>query len=130
MRSFSTCLGLIALSCHSATSASSATRAVEPARAPEAVALAPAPSEPVPLGPLPTDVRPTHESLALDIYPERARFGGTADIALHIDHPRDRIWLHGRGLVVSSATVTGASGAPLVARWEEVDPTGVVRVKL
>jgi alanyl aminopeptidase len=123
-------LGLVALSCRSATNPPSTTRSADPPRAAAAAVAPAAVSEPVPLGPLPADVRPTHETLALDIDPGRDRFGGTADIALHLDHPRDQIWLHGRGLTVSAATITAASGPPLAARWEEVDPTGVVRVRL
>ena len=130
--------------------------------APPAAPMAAAASEPVPLGPLPTDVRPTHESLALEIDPESDRFHGTADIALHLYHPRDHFWVHGRGLTVSAATITPsgfpsgtpsgpspgtsastpapagtaapagtpASTATLAARWDEVDPNGVVRVTL
>src|SRR5262249_30740761 len=56
------------------------------------------------------------------------RFSGTADIALHLDQPRARIWLHGRGLAVRSAAFVLDSGAEVAARWEEVDPSGVVRV--
>jgi alanyl aminopeptidase len=62
--------------------------------------------DPVPLGPLPAGVRPTHEWLLLDIDPEADHLHGTADIALHLDHPREHFWLHGRGLAVSSATIT------------------------
>jgi cytosol alanyl aminopeptidase len=98
------------------------------AAAPPAPTAPPAPDEPVPLGPLPAGVRPTHESLALDIDPARDRFSGTADIAIHLDQPRARIWLHGRGLAVQSAAFVLGSGAQVVARWEEVDPSGVVRV--
>jgi len=75
-------------------------------------------------------VRPVRESLALDIDPERDRFGGTADIALHLARARDQLWLHGRGLAVRSATIATASGPPRAVQWEEVDPTGVVRVRL
>jgi cytosol alanyl aminopeptidase len=92
-------------------------------------AAAPA-SEPVPLGPLPGDVRPTHQTLVLEIDPERERFGGTAEIAIHLDRPRDQIWLHGRGLAVSAATVAPAGRPAVAVRWEEVDPEGVVRVTL
>jgi len=95
-----------------------------------AVAATATSSESIPLGPLPPDVRPAHESLALEIDPEAERFGGTADLALRLEHPRDQIWLHGRGLAVSSASVSTASGATLRARWDEVDPNGVVRVSL
>jgi cytosol alanyl aminopeptidase len=127
---FRLALGLVALSCHSAANAPSATPAAGPPRSAVELAPAPLPSEPVPLGPLPADVRPTRESLALDIDPERDRFGGTADIALHLSRPRDQIWLHGRGLAVRSVTVTAASGPAVAARWEEVDPIGVARVRL
>ncbi|HEX2686175.1 MAG TPA: M1 family metallopeptidase, partial [Kofleriaceae bacterium] len=122
---------LVAASCHAPAHApdpmhSAGAPDPEPAAAPRA----PGSSEPVPQGPLPADVRPTHESLALDIDPARERFGGTADLALRLAHPRDILWLHGRGLAVSSATIALASGAKLVAHWEEVDPNGVVRVSL
>jgi alanyl aminopeptidase len=83
----------------------------------------------VPLGPLPGDVRLTHESLVLAVDPAGERFGGTADLVMQLSRPRDQIWLHGRGLTVASATVTTAGGT-LTARWEEVDPIGVVRVSL
>ncbi|HSR97243.1 MAG TPA: M1 family metallopeptidase [Kofleriaceae bacterium] len=121
-------LGLVALSCHSAPSPPSATPAAPLSVA--ASAAPPAPREPVPLGPLPGDVHPVREALVLDIDPARDRFGGTADIALHLDRPRDAIWLHGRGLSVRAATITTGAGPALPVRWEEVDPTGVVRVGL
>jgi alanyl aminopeptidase len=92
--------------------------------------MAAAPGEPVPLGPLPADVRPTHEALAFEIDPDGARFRGTADIALHLERPRDQIWIHGRGLAVRTATITPRSGAALAATWDEVDPIGVVRITL
>ncbi|TMQ06852.1 MAG: hypothetical protein E6J90_45135 [Deltaproteobacteria bacterium] len=105
-----------------------AATAPPPPPAPSAGPAAPAPDEPVPLGRLPAGVRPTRESLALDIDPALDRFGGTADIALHVDRPRARLWLHGRGLAVRSAAIVLASGKQVAARWDEVDPSGVVRV--
>ncbi|HEU4726723.1 MAG TPA: hypothetical protein VFT22_02510, partial [Kofleriaceae bacterium] len=91
---------------------------------------APDANDPVPLGPLPAGVAPVRESLALDIDPARDRFGGTADLALHVDRPRDHLWLHGQKLSVRSVTVGDASGRQLAARWDEVDPSGVARVSL
>ncbi|HEX7841126.1 MAG TPA: M1 family aminopeptidase, partial [Kofleriaceae bacterium] len=73
---------------------------------------------------------PVRESLALDIDPALERFTGTAEIVLHLDRPRDHVWLHGRGLEVTSAAITLPSGARLAARWDEVDPSGVARVAL
>jgi alanyl aminopeptidase len=124
-----------AMSCHAPTTDSGLTRSAGAPNAATGATAANAPTtaasnEPVPRGPLPADVRPTYEALALEIDPERERFGGTAEIALRLERPRDTLWLHGRGLAVSSATVTLASGSPLRARWDEVDPTGVVRVTL
>ena len=124
-------LGLLALSCQSRPGAP-----VPPRAAPPPVAAAPAPApvpaaapdEAVPLGPLPGDVRPIRESLALDIDPARERFSGTAEIVIRLDRPRDRLWLHGRGLAVTEAAIVLASGTRLAARWDEIDPTGVVRV--
>jgi len=100
---------------------------VEPPAGP--VATAGLPDEPIPLGPLPADVRLTREALVLTVDPAVERFAGTAELAIHLDKPRRQIWLHGRGLAVSSATVT-AGGATVAVRWDEVDPTGVVRVTL
>ena len=115
-----------------AAPATPAAPAAPVATAPAPAAAPAAPDEPVPLGRLPAGVRPTHESLALDIDPRRDRFGGTADISLQIapqnGRPHARIWLHGRGLAVSSASFVLASGETVAARWEEVDPSGVVRV--
>ncbi|HEX3473716.1 MAG TPA: hypothetical protein VHT91_01680, partial [Kofleriaceae bacterium] len=101
---------------------------VPPTTAAAPVTAAAPPDEPVPLGRLPAGVRPTRESLALDIDPAADRFSGTAEIALHLDQPRARIWLHGRGLAVRSAGFVLGSGAEVAASWEEVDPSGVVRV--
>ncbi len=95
---------------------------------PKSVAVSP-PIEAVPLGKLPADVHPTHESLALWIDPRKARFGGTAELELDLDRPRDTIWLHGRGLAVSAVTATSA-GATVTATYAEVDPIGVARVTL
>jgi alanyl aminopeptidase len=129
-------MGLVALvgsgaACQSPPVAPVAPRVADPAVPPTTAAppvtVAPAPDEPVPLGPLPAGVRPIRESLALDIDPAADRFSGTAELALHLDQPRAWIWLHGRGLAVRSAAFVG-SGAEIAARWEEVDPSGVVRV--
>jgi cytosol alanyl aminopeptidase len=86
--------------------------------------------ERIPLGPLPRDVRPVRETLALTIDPAVDRFAGTAELTLELTRPTERVWLHGRGLTVEATTVTPTGGAAVAARWDEVDPTGVVRVTL
>lgn len=124
-------LVLVTLSCHAPAHDLGATRSVgAPNVAPGMAPPAAMPDEPVPQGPLPADARPVRESLALEIDPARDRFGGTAEIALRLTRPRNILWLHGRGLAVTSATVAVPSGAVLPARWDEVDPSGVVRVTL
>jgi cytosol alanyl aminopeptidase len=137
---FGTALVVLAVSCHAPAHdpgttplAGAPDRAAAPppvTAATTAPARPAAPGEPVPQGPLPGDVRPTRQALALAIDPAADRFGGTTDIALHLEHPRDHLWLHGRGLNVTSVTLGVASGATLAARWDEVDPNGVVRVTL
>jgi alanyl aminopeptidase len=126
--------GLVVVSCHApahdpATTPSAGAPVPVRAAVPATATVA-TPAEPVPRGPLPADVRPIHEALALTIDPEVGRFGGTAEIALHLAHPRDQLWLHGRGLAVTSVTLSVASGATLTGRWDEVDPDGVARVTL
>ena len=87
---------------------------------------APAPAaEAVPLGKLPADVRPTHYALTLSLDPEKESFSGTAEIDLALPAPRSVLWLHGRGLHVTEATLNGQP-----ARYEQVDESGVVRLTL
>jgi alanyl aminopeptidase len=82
----------------------------------------------MPLGPLPRDVHPLNEALALDIDPSADGFAGTAEISLRLDRSRSQIWLHGRGLTVASASLVTASGEHLSAKWEQVDPSGVASI--
>ena len=128
-------LGFAALSCQARTGAPAAPHTSQPpgSEVPVAATTTAVPEaarEPVPLGRLPGDVRPTREALVLDIDPARERFSGIAEIAIHLDRPRDVVWLHGRGLAVRDAAITLASGIRIAARWDEVDPTGVARVSL
>ena len=98
-----------------------------PATAVHETAIAPAPAPPpelVPLGPLPADVHPTQQSLRLEIDPNASSFTGATRIGVHLDHPRTTIWLHGRNLVVQTATIE-SGGSSVAAHWEQVDPNGV-----
>src|SRR5688572_20410399 len=71
---------------------------------PPPVANVPPPAGPLgppgaaPKGRLPTDVRPTHYTLVLEVVPERERFAGVVEIAVDVAAPRDLIWLHGKGI--------------------------------
>ena len=84
--------------------------------------------EAVPLVRLPSDVRPTGESLRLRIVPDEERFSGVVDIAVELSKARPTLWLHGRGLHATRVVVTHEGGAEQEARWEQKTETGVVAI--
>jgi cytosol alanyl aminopeptidase len=89
-----------------------------------------APAEAVPTGRLPSDVRPVHYELELRIDPRAPSFTGKVSIRIDLERPRDVIWLHGNGLEAERAAITTLGGEVLEAKYEEVDPTGVVKLSL
>ena len=86
--------------------------------------------EPVPIVRLPADVRPTAESLELKIVASDERFSGTAEISLQVDRARRVLWLHGRGLHVTRATITPEGGAAVDAAWEQRHESGIASLTL
>jgi cytosol alanyl aminopeptidase len=91
----------------------------------------PASAESAPKLRLPDDTHPTGYQLALDIDPTQPRFSGRATIAVRLDRARQQLWLHGRNLHVTSATVRpAATGVPLKATWQELPPDGFARLSL
>jgi len=74
---------------------------------------------------LPRDVRPIRYSLSMRIVPAEERFSGVADIEVELDRPRTVLWLHGRGLHVTSARVDDAPAA-----YEQVNAEGLARLVL
>jgi len=110
-------------------------RAFTPGASPPALSAPPVTPPPLglapettPLGKLPGDLRPTRYAVSLWIDPARPRFAGAADITVELDRLRDVIWLHGRDLAVSRASVQPEGWPPLPARWEQVSPGGVARI--
>lgn len=93
-----------------------------PAPAPPEAAEAP------PLLLLPEGVRPLRYALALEVVPSAPGFAGTAEIELELSAPRTSIWMHGRDLRVSRATIEGQGTGPLPASYAQVNDDGVVRV--
>lgn len=79
---------------------------------------------------LPTDVHPTAEAVELTVRPEGDHFTGRVDIDVTLDRARRSIWLHGRGLHVSSASVTPEGSAAIVASWADEDERGMGRLVL
>ncbi|HEX7602167.1 MAG TPA: M1 family metallopeptidase, partial [Polyangiaceae bacterium] len=74
---------------------------------------------------LPSDARPTAETLVLRIDPKQPTFSGTVDIAVTLDQPRSTVWLHGKGLHVTRATALAAGGVEQTATWQERDESGM-----
>jgi aminopeptidase N len=91
-------------------------------------AVVTAAAEEYPHGQLSRDVVPQRYALALTLDPRKTTFEGSADIEVVIDKPTQRIWLHGRGLRVSAATL-GRGEAALPLTYTEVDTvSGVARL--
>ena len=92
-------------------------------------ALAAEPSYPT--GQLPDTVRPTHYTLDLTVVPTRDTFGGKAVIDVEFKDAGTTLWMHGRGLSVSSIAVEDASGAPIATTWTEIpNSDGVAKLTL
>ena len=58
-----------------------------------------------PVGQLPQEVTPKHYSLRLDVDPRQERFSGKVRIRTDITDTRSTIWLHGKDLQVTDASV-------------------------
>jgi aminopeptidase N len=81
----------------------------------------------VPLGRLPAAARPIAYRIELTVLPESQGFSGHTEIDVTIVKPTRSLYLHGLGLKMQNA-VASVRGAPVAARWTEVDPSGVVRL--
>ncbi|MCC6555984.1 MAG: M1 family metallopeptidase [Polyangiaceae bacterium] len=104
--------------------------AMAPALPGDTLNLAPLPPEAPPLGRLPPGVRPTHYTLVLEVVPERDGFAGTVEIAVELDQPRAVVWMDAEGLTARRASVRPEGAAPVGARLEQVEPTGVAALRL
>ncbi|MGE0582231.1 MAG: M1 family aminopeptidase [Steroidobacteraceae bacterium] len=81
-----------------------------------------------PRGPLSDEVVPQRYELTFNIDPRQGAFSGNARIEVKIAAPTRRIWLHGRGLRVTSATLR-TGGRTLALAYSEVDALrGVARL--
>jgi alanyl aminopeptidase len=93
-----------------------------------AMAQAPAGSGDFPAGRLTAAVQPTAYRLDLRLLPEESGFSGVTEIDVTVPEPLTVMHLHGNGLAVESAVWTSARGKELAARYEQLDPSGVVRL--
>lgn len=80
-----------------------------------------------PTGRLPGNVRPTAYRLDLTVDPSAARFSGHTEIDAVLAQATKTIYLHGKGLTVTSASVVDGSKTNS-ASYSEVDPSGVARL--
>lgn len=84
----------------------------------------------LPTGPLPTTVEPLHCILDLTILPSDEIFSGTVTIILSVKEKTDHIWLHGKDLDVSSATLTDKDGNLVNGNYKQLSDSGVARIDL
>ena len=92
-----------------------------------AVPSSPATAAPLPELQLPRDAVPVAYRLEVTLVPDRERFEGRVEIDVTVARTLPALFLHARGLDVSSATVT-AGGAEIPARLEQLTPEGVARL--
>ncbi|MBV9528868.1 M1 family metallopeptidase [Sphingomonas sp.] len=82
-----------------------------------------------PKGKLPDTATPRAYRLDLTILPEAARFSGHDEIDIAVNRPARSLYLHGRDLAVTRATVL-ADGKVIPVKWTQVDKTGTARIDL
>jgi cytosol alanyl aminopeptidase len=107
-----------------------AASSLNPATPFEARSAEPVSSAALPLGRLPTSVRPTHYSIEWRIDPSAPRFSGHVLIDAVLSEPTNTIWLHSRDLVVDSLQVVDARHQTVSASFEQVHGSGVARISL
>jgi alanyl aminopeptidase len=89
----------------------------------------PAGDESAPQGRLTRTIRPVHYTIDLEVRPDANFFSGEVAIALAIDAPTDRIWLHAEDLEVSQAILEDIAREARAASWEDTDARGVVALR-
>ncbi len=82
----------------------------------------------IPKGQMPDSIRPSHYQLDLKIIPVEGEFDGEVTIDLTFDVTTDYMWLHGQDMTVSSSELTLANGKVIPVTYEQVDPTGIVKL--
>jgi alanyl aminopeptidase len=92
-------------------------------------ALLPRGDASIPRGRLPGHVRPVHYELEITPRFDLDRFLGRVGIRVEITRPVRTIWLHGRNLEVTDATVSTDAGT-FPATWEQRTRDGVAALQL
>jgi alanyl aminopeptidase len=86
--------------------------------------------EPVPTLLLPRDTRPLAEAIELTLDPRQERYSGFVDIDVQLERARSVVWLNGRELHVTRASVTPAGGAAIGGTWQVRHASGVASLAL
>ncbi len=85
--------------------------------------------EVVPVGQLPRSVVPQRAALDLRIDAGAKGLEGRVRIDVEVVESTDTVWMHGRDLRIASARFVGADGEAVPLAAEQVDPSGVLRLK-
>jgi alanyl aminopeptidase len=100
-------------------------------QAPQATAgletTTPVPADDIPLGRLPAEVKPLAYQLDLTIDPRRDEFSGRTTIDIDINGSRDHFYLHGKSIEADKVRLSDGVDT-FEASYEQVDPSGVVRI--
>ncbi|WP_062536489.1 M1 family metallopeptidase [Mizugakiibacter sediminis] len=92
-------------------------------------AFAATPNDVPPLGKLPRWAVPQDYALDFRVDPRQTTYTGTATITVDLKQPADHLWLHGRDLDVSKATIADAAGESHPAQYRAVaEQEGVAEV--
>lgn len=82
---------------------------------------------PVPTGKLPDAVQPLAYRVDMTIVPEQERYSGHTEIDVQLKKPAASIYMHGRDLTVTSASVTiGGKTTPVT--FTQKSPTGLAQI--
>ena len=82
----------------------------------------------IPTGRLPEHARPTMYWLDLTIDPDTESFSGQVTINIELETPTQHLWLHGKDLDAQSVEATLSDGRTISGTYQEVDPTGIVKL--
>ena len=82
----------------------------------------------IPTGRLPSLARPTMYWLELKVDPDQPTFSGKVKINIELDTATQHLWLHGKDITAQAVVAKLPNGQSINGSYEEVDPTGVVRL--
>jgi len=86
------------------------------------------PAEAVPSGRLPDTLKAEAFAVELRIDPRSDAFAGVSRIQGHVTHATRTLWVHGRDLTITRATLTPEGGEALSLTAEQVHVSGVLKL--